>query len=497
MSPIESILTDTGPARSSKIAELLQARTGISPENARQRLSRVGGKIFKFPVPLLPNRENFMYLQHQRSDESFWLNFQGALRETNSVYGAAIDGLIARGGIVHIDDFAVISGAPIALKGQVASERVAKVLESAGVLKQEEIQGEQWIVLRRTELGHTDINGYRSRAITEDIILDALRDWARKMGLASYNAITVRRDISSKRMIGAFRWDLTGPSYLFPLKGSLAAPGFLMADVFSDYTMDEFSISYIIRKMQLLKGSLKHSRFLPMLVADGFTGAALKKGRSEGILLATPETIFGQTVAKGLYNLLETLKNAAAIAAANPDRLLKLIEQLKDIEGAAKNLRGVLFELISAYIAKLQGGSIEIGVSAKDPGSGTTRDIDVLRIPHKGESVAIECKGKTPGGTVGVEEIEKWLKSIPICIAYFRNEYRFKDNVVKFEIWTSGTFHPDAIALLEKEKKARTKHPIAWKDGKEVFSISSKAKEKTINKALREHFLNHPLTATI
>lgn len=497
MNLIESILNEIGPARSSKIAELLQINTGISPENSRQRLSRAGGKILKFPIPLLPNRETFIYLQQQRNDERFWINFQGALRETNSVYGAAIDGLIARGGIVHIDDFAVISGAPIALKGQVASERVAKVLESAGVVRQEEIQGEQWIVLRRTELGQTDINGYRSRRITEDIILDGLRDWARKMGLASYNAITVRRDTTNKRMIGAFRWDLTGPSYLFPLKGSLSTPGFLMADVFSDYTLDEYAVNYIIRKMQLLKGSLKHSRFLPMLVADSFTGAALKKGRSEGILLATPETIFGKTVANGLHNLLETLKNAAAIAAANPDRLLKLIEQLKDIEGAAKNLRGVLFELISAYIAKLQGGSIEIGISAKDPDSGKIGDIDVLRIPHKGECIAIECKGKNPGGTVGVEDVEKWLKRIPLYIAHLRNENRFKDNIIKFELWTSGTFQTDAIALLQREKKARTKHIIDWKDGNDVFSISNSAKEKTINKALREHFLNHPLTATI
>lgn len=493
MPNITSILKEIGPCRSSKIADALQKSEGISAMNARQRVSRAGGPILKFPIPLLPNRETFIYLADQRSNESFWINFLDALRETNSVYGAAIDSLIARNGIVHIDDFAVISGAPIALKGQVASERVAKALEAAGVVREEEINNEKWIVLRRTELGVTDDAGYKPRIVTEDIILDGLKEWARKMGLASFNSITIRRDTTSRRLIGAFKWDMTGPSYLFPLKGPKSQPGFFMADVFSDCIMDEYSINYIIRKMQLLRGSLKHSRFLPMLVADGFTGPALTKGRSEGILLATPEIIFGSTVAKGLKNLLDTLKNAAAIAAANPDRLLILINQLKDIEGAAKNLRGILFELISAYIAKIQGGSIEIGIAVKDPATGNTGDIDVLRTPSKGECILIECKGKNPGGTVSLEEVEKWLKRIPVFIAHLRNESRFKDAVIKLELWTSGTFQEDALALLEKEKNSRKKNTISWKNGNEVFSISNKAKEKTINNALKEHFLAHPL----
>ena len=209
--------------------------------------------------------------------------------------------------------------------------------------------------------------------------------------------------------------------------------------------------------------------------------------------MATPETLFGQNVAKGLKNLLETLKNAAAIAAANPERLLKLIEQLKDIEGAASNLRGVLFELIAAYIAKIQGGTIDIGINAKDPHTGKTADIDVLRVPNKGICIAIECKGKGPGGKVNKEEVQNWLNRLPIFLAYLKSERRFTEAIVKFELWTSGTFSPDALELLKQQKNIRKKNAIDWKDGNAVFEISKLAKEKRINMALREHFLVHPL----
>ena len=47
---------------------------------------------------------------------------------------------------------------------------------------------------------------------------------------------------------------------------------------------------------------------------------------------------------------METLKNAAAIATTNPERLAKLIDDLSEIEGAAGNLRGVLFEKLINFL---------------------------------------------------------------------------------------------------------------------------------------------------
>lgn len=493
MNEIEKILTRNGPCRSSKIVEILKKKFKISEETARQQISRTRGKVLRFPIPLLPNREAFLYLANQRNTDQFWINFHAALRVSNSIYGLALDSLIAKGGIIKVEEFAVISGAPLALKKQVSSEKVARTLIASGVLEQIEIDGVECIVLRKSEIGERDYQGFKIKLVLENIILDGVREWCRKMGLASYNSIVCRSDTDSPRLVGPFKWDLTGPSYLLPLRVQTGKPGFLVADVFYN-DLDEFSIKYFIRKAQLLNATLKNTRCIPILISTGFTGQALTMGHSEGIILTTPELLFGKSVAKGLNNLLETLKKAAAVASSNPNRLLQLIDQLKDIEGAAGNLRGILFELICAYIAKVQGGSIDIGITAKDPESEKTADIDVLRVPNKGECVAIECKGKNPGGIVTLTEVENWIKRIPIFLAHLRNELRFSEAKISFEIWTTGTFHPDALSYLQKQKIDRKRYPISWKDGKDVFNISKAAKEKTINNALKEHFINHPLS---
>ena len=493
MNQISSIIRRLGPSRSSKIASELEKLAGISNVTARQRVSRASGDIKKFPIPLLPNKEAFVYLLEQRTTEDFWINFLGALRDTNSIYGYSIDSLIAKGGIISKREFAVISGAPILMKGQVSHQRVYTTLETAGVLKTEIIDGLECVVISRSELCSPDYAGFRPKLIAEDVILDGFHDWARKTGFGSFNKIVTRKFELEKRRVGPCAWDLTAPSYLLPLKGDKSKPGFLVADVFSDGRLGENEIGYIIRKVHLLKASLRHSRILPVLIGESFSGEAITKGRSEGILLITPELLFGSAVARGLKNLIETLKNAAGIAAANPDRIVKLIEQLKDIEGSASNLRGILFELICAYIAKVLGGTIEFAIKAKDAATGKEADIDVLRIPHKGECIAIECKGKNPGGIVNVEEVEDWVKRFPVFTSHLRSDPRYKDSNLRYEIWTSGSFSDDALELLKKEKIARKKIPIDWKDGNAVFSISNTAKEKRINDALKEHFIKHPL----
>ena len=125
MTDIERLLKRQGPMRGSEVAKRLQASLGISAEAARKRVSRVRPPVRRFPVHLLPKGESFVYLEEQRTSELFWTSFHRALRAAHSVYGYAIDGLLARGGLVPAAEFGVISGAPRAMKKQVSSGTVA------------------------------------------------------------------------------------------------------------------------------------------------------------------------------------------------------------------------------------------------------------------------------------------------------------------------------------------------------------------------------------
>ena len=99
MTTISQFLSDNGPSRSSLIVEALVAG-GAKPEAARQRVARVAKPLRRFPIPMLPKREAFLYLEKDRNTERFWQNFIRDLRATNSIYAATIDGMIARFGLL-------------------------------------------------------------------------------------------------------------------------------------------------------------------------------------------------------------------------------------------------------------------------------------------------------------------------------------------------------------------------------------------------------------
>lgn len=495
---IVGYLESQGPTLASAVGEWLVAQ-GVSHEAARKRLSRAQPPVRSFPVPIFPKRARFLYLEDQRGDERFWNAMQRALRDSGSVYGMALDGLLARRGAIPEADFAVISGATVQkVRKQVLAETVLKRLVEAGLLKISQPSDERIVTIGPTALGAADIDGMKARGIAERIILDGVREWARKIGAASFNQIRIRGE-TELQPIQQFQFDLAGPSYLLSLRRGKGSMGFLVTDVFSDGPLNEFHIRYFVRKAQALHASLRSATILPVLVADGFTGPALKAGHSAGILMATPTTLFGPAVGAALRSLVETLTRAAAYASSDsPDRLIALVDSLSVIEGRAGNLRGTLFELMAAYLARRDAVSIDMGVRAIHPDNGSKADIDVLKVTqHQAECVAIECKGREPGGVVSAEEVGEWLGRLSTITKHLRDQYRFHDADISLELWTSGEFAPNALARLQAEQVKRQKFPISWKTGKDVLALARKQKEKAMADALEQHFVGHPFTATV
>ena len=488
-----------GPCRSSKLAEYLQEKHGKSPLAARQRISRNASAI-KFPIPLLPNREQFVYLENQYKSEIFWPNFHTALRETNSIYGMAIDGLANRGGVIEASEFAVISGAPIALKKQVTVDIVAQKLQAAGIIRKVNEDGTDYYYLNKPfDLNKSfeakSISEYQTLMLAERVLLGGIREWAKKLGLVSYHKAQIRGD--KGRKVGQFMWDLTGPSYLWPLKPSLpdkSHQGFLVADVFAKGVLSKDDIKYFVRKVQLLQSSIKNIKLLPILVAEGFDRSASNYGKGIGVALASIKNLFGTEVAQGISTLIETLNNAAATAAVNPKKLIRVLNDLSKIEGAVGNLRGTFFELISVYLAKQEAKSVDHSKKFIDPETNKQIEIDVFRVIHKKKIVCIECKGKSPGGVVGIEEIDNWLKWLPKIRNHIKAQDHFKDAKVSFELWSTGTFSDKSIKKLKIEKKRRIKNPIDWKNGKAILALARKTGEQGVVDALNEHYIKHPLS---
>ena len=498
MNPIIKALTEAGPARTERLVTILTQSLNMSPEAARQRLSRARSPVARIRG-LLPRREAFFYLSDQRNSELYWDNLLRDLRETGTIYACAIDGLDVRGGIVPADEFAVVSGAPIALKKQVPSQRVAEKLVGLGVMKKEEIGdlgrcfvAKPGAVMQPLKTGHI-----KARRLTEGVLLDGLRQWVWKNGIGSCNTITIRGE-GQPCMVGQFKWDLTGPSYLLPLRRKNRRKniphGFVVADVFAEGELHVPHIRYFIRKVQTYQKTSNSGALFPILMAKRFTGDALTEGHKVGLMLTTPENLFGRHVADAIANLMRILKNAAVIAVVSDSGLYKLLDQLSEIEGRAGNMRGILFELIAAYIAKREiGGSIDFGIHHTHRGNGKKADLDVVCVTEQNTVHVIECKGKGPGGIVSLEEVKNWLGKLPIMQDYVAGQEHLRERDQTYEFWTSGVFEADALAELKLEQAKRTKRPIVWRDGEAVRKSAAELKLKTIGDALDQHFVKHPL----
>ena len=115
---------------------------------------------------------------------------------------------------------------------------------------------------------------------------------------------------------------------------SVAIKGWrLLPSIFDDAAMATFT-----RKCELLGYLRRVPPILPLLIADRFTREAFRVGRSRGIMMATPGTLFGREVAQGFASLVTALTRAAAVTARNPEVIGELFEKLSGIEGAASNL---------------------------------------------------------------------------------------------------------------------------------------------------------------
>jgi len=497
---IEAILKAQGPGLSSDICAVLE-RDGLGAAAARQRVSRVGGSVRKLSGLTFPRSAKFLFLESQAGTRRYWEALIRDINTSSPAYAAALAGMLSRGGVILERHFPIVCGSPYLQKGQMSAATVLQRLKAADVINSTDVAG-IGACLTLSEgvfINATDSAALRARLVTEKILLSAVRDWARRLGAASYDKIEIRDDQAELPRVGTFNWDLAGPSYLRPMvrrtSDGKPKPGFLVADVALGENLNEAAVSAFVRKC-VLSSSLKNlSPLWPVLIADSFSREAFRLGRSHGVMMATPELLFGEEVAEGLSKLLHTLSKAAAIAVQKPEIVDQLFNSLGKIEGAAGNLRGALFEMLVGHlVVKLDDGTIDIGKKVTDPSTKEAAEIDVFRVKEQREVWSYECKGHQPTQVVSDEAVDKWLKTrIPRIQGWAQQQERFQGCKFYYEYWTCGTFSPEALVKLQEASDRTTRYQIGWKDGPEVRKYAARLRPKAVLQMLDDHFFSHPV----
>jgi hypothetical protein len=495
---VSQLLRAGGPCLSSALARRLMTATGVTNDYARKLIQRSGSDVLVLEDIRFPRNEQFLFLQEHRNTSQFWRSLIEAFDSTGSVYGLAVNSLMARENIVPLTHFGIISGSPGRLKGHLSHDVVLKRLAKIGLFNIREYEnfGPCVTFAESSIFDSGNIRSHRARAVGEKILLDALQDWARKLGLGSYGKVLLRGN-PTQPQFGQFNWDLTAPTYLHPFvsHGKLTQPGFFVADVLLGKELQFSDVAYFLNKTTIMRRQRNTRPFLAMLVGNYFSHEVFQAAKTQGLIFVTPDTLFGNGISAALKELIQTLTNAAAAAVKNPNVIDELFSKLAKVEGAALNLRGPLFEMILGYCFRNEG-SIDICVAVKDPETGEAAEVDVL---VKGSTTvrACECKGYGTND-VDVPEVKDWLeRQVPRIRKYFLSQDYFKKLPMTFEFWIAGKFTPAALEYLKARKQQVTKYAIEWKDGKDLSEYVGLRKESHVAKILNEQYFRHPLSGLV
>lgn len=498
---IYELLRANGPGLTTEIISALIDK-GVSNAAARKRVQRAQGKYERFAGLRFEKNARFIYLEDQYGDQRFWEKFEKACYRAGKSYWATIVTLNSRGGIVPLELFPRVAGAPAARTGQLSPSRILERLSAVNLLEEFSEGEREYVRFKPYSYQYDSLPQLRANELAEEIALMGIKDWARKIGFGSYGKFATRYE-AKPPVVSGITWDLTAPSYMRPLvsvRNSKAVPGFFACDINLRGVVEKAEAEAFLRKCDLAAAPQNVPPIMPMMVGHVFETEALSLLKGKGILAVSLRNLFGEELAEALRELVEMLTDLGRKISGDPDQLVKVMNSLSKIKGASDNLLGDLFELVIGSIVKdVEKGYLKTGEQRMDMASGRTAEIDVQldRGVEKGVLV-IECKAKNPRARVSEQDIKKWYQDrVPLIYSILSNGGTYTEKPFRFELWSNGEFSASGLSWLTKQKADFGGYTVGWKEGPELKLYADKAESKSLRDMLNEHYFRSALRKAI
>ncbi|NEI67412.1 nuclease-related domain-containing protein [Rhizobium leguminosarum] len=497
---VESYLNSNGPCLTSEVSDYLVKVHHVAPAAARKRVSRItegsSAAVKKLAGITFPRKARFIYLQKDFGSPRYWAALEHALLSSKSVLGLGLAALRERGGIMPADHFKIACGSPLKQARHLSVDTVFDRLKSANLIELISVGGLGDCVARVQSENHYDtlVSEIRARLITEAVLLTALRDWLRKLGMASYDRVETREGGELPK-VGTFAWDLSAPSYLAPMlkysKDGAGKNGFIACDVLLGRRIDAGGILPFIHKCATLRRLRKVGTCLQIFVADAYNREAFMLAKRAGIIPATPATLFGREVAEGLSQLTEVLRKAAT-SVIDADEFGSLFKKFARIEGASNQLRGTLFEFLVADVARKSMGPSFVRMNRKFKTDQGDAEADVVVIHDNVSVLMIECKGYSPYARIPDDLFKHWLqKNVPRCYKAARSHPDWQNLQLRFEFWATGSLSAESLALFEQAKATinPSRHTIDLRRSDEVLAQCKLTNDPSVVEAFEKHYM--------
>ncbi|HFK1203773.1 TPA: hypothetical protein ACG04Z_003826 [Klebsiella aerogenes] len=494
---IPVLLKKTGPILSSKLCDLMCAEGALTRETARQHISRaVKAKAVHCLKEMFPRRELFLYLPAQFGSSQYWSSLTESLQATRSAYGYALGALSARGGVVPVRHFPAASGAPKHMSKRLSYDAVREGLLKQGLVKIATMPGcGECVALReKYEESFVAIRGeVRARLITESVLIKHVAQWIKNLGIGSYDKVRIRDSEESTPEVTGFQFDISSPSYLSPIltlkKTGETMPGFVACDVLLNGKLELMHVSPFINKCRSINSLSKTGRTLFIFVSENYTLEAFQALKSEGIIPATVDNLFGQDTADALLMLKDLLRWITMSEDVVND-IDNIMTRLSKIEGVLPQLQGDLFEYLVAQ-SQRDLGNVELGEVCKDDNSKSA-DCDVLVKRGKRRVTFIECKGYKPYSEVLHKDVIHWMHDqVPVFYKHAIRE--FPGLPVKMEFWTTGKLSMESKQVLDKfiqNNQIRKRYEVEVCEADKVLEIFRETRDESLIRVFERHFLD-------
>lgn len=480
MTYLEKVIKERGPVLSSELLEsLINNEKNLSNEAARKRLSRIGNNVFSVRG-MFANGQKLFFHRDIYQKEEYYLGLREALEKAGKQYNIILKSLEYHFGSISAKHLASYSNNPInKLKGHLLFQSALIKLRDLNLVR----FYDDYIYLAEDitdkKINHRYAKGVE---IAKNFILLQFNDWARKIGMISYNSSKFHSDF------GNYQFNLVAPSYIASLtkfSSNTIIPAFVIADILIGNTIHGSDVDFFINKINVLKSQKNLANFIPILIVDSIENEALNKLKSNGIIIGFTEQLFGSEYKDLLDSLINLVTNAGAILKKNPEAYLDLMNKLnKLVDGKTNNLRGDLFEFAVGYYHGQLSKSIDISKSILF--EGLQREIDVLSVYQNNITIS-ECKGYNK--QTSKEDIEIWLgEKVPIIRKWLLSQNLSDGKEIIFEYWSTGGFTDEAKSFLIERKSSTKKYTLITYDLDEMIFLAKKNRLKKFTEVLRNYY---------
>lgn len=476
MTTIEQFIDKEVVTTSSAVIDFCIKELNISEVNARKHIQRLPEHIFKIKG-ICKNKQSILYKSNVSKNKVFYDALLSTLQCNAQQHYLVLHGLRLHHGVIPKEKLASFSSNPTEdSKGHKRFNRVIDDLRRLNLLSESDTH---------YYLENRLINETKAQSIDliQSITLNHFHEWARNIGLISYNSAKFNDTFSR------YQFGLVAPSYVYSLKssnGDSVIPAFLVADVLlPNEGVREADVHFMIEKLKNISYQRQQARVIPFLLVSTHSKEVYDVLKKAGVVIGNVDELFGKSYSETLREIHNLLENAGVILRTNPDQYIKLIDNIEKLAiGKTNNLKGALFEMAVGLFHGQQCQSLDISkiVSVE----GRKAEIDVFAV-YQDRIVFAECKGCN--SSIDDEYVEEWLsKKIPIIKQWALSCESYQNKKLEFEIWSTGGFSKDALERLRTHKEKTKRYSIDYFDMDKMHSIAREKNASSFQKILKEYY---------